>query len=75
MRRILTATLLTTAISSVAIAFATPPAFAQMDQTYGMDQADSGISLDYFSDQPRAVRILALQRPLGSRMATGRCAV
>ena len=48
MRRILAATLLTTAISSVAIALATAPACAQM---YGMDQADSVISLDYFSDQ------------------------
>src|SRR5580692_6917160 len=50
MRRILTATLLTTAISSVAVALATTPVCAQMDQ-YGTDQADSGISLDYFSDQ------------------------
>ncbi|HEY3638149.1 MAG TPA: DUF6600 domain-containing protein, partial [Rhizomicrobium sp.] len=51
MRRILTATLLTTAISSVAFALATAPALAQMDQGYGMDQADSGISLDDFSNQ------------------------
>jgi hypothetical protein len=51
MRRILTATLLTTALSSIALALAAAPAVAQPDQTYGMDQGDSGISLDYFSDQ------------------------
>ena len=51
MRRILTAALLTTAISSIAIALATTPVCAQMDQTYGVDQGDSAISLDYFSDQ------------------------
>ncbi|HEX4157542.1 MAG TPA: DUF6600 domain-containing protein [Rhizomicrobium sp.] len=51
MRRILAATLLTSAISTVAIALAAMPVCAQMDQTYGTDQADNGSSLDYFSDQ------------------------
>ncbi len=51
MRRILTATMLTSALSSLALVVATPPACAQMDQTYDTDQGDSGISLDYFSEQ------------------------
>ena len=56
MRRILTATLLTSAITSVAITLATTPVCAQMDQTYGADQADlASVSIISRTNSPHTV--------------------
>src|SRR5580704_9688397 len=51
MRRILQASLLTTAIVAGAVAGTAVPAFAQMDQSDQIDQSDNAVSFDSFHDQ------------------------